>query len=67
MCRLQIMASGGMSFPKLGTDGAGLQLLESMGHPLHKPYPALTPLKGMHMSNAQLAGTVPIISESWRF
>jgi predicted flavoprotein YhiN len=50
------MATGGMSFPSLGTDGHGLKLLQKMGHKLHSPYPALTPLKGTHVASSQLAG-----------
>ena len=50
------MATGGLSFPALGTDGAGLRLLEALGHTLHQPYPALTPLRGTHVAAAQLAG-----------
>lgn len=42
-----ILATGGLSFPKLGTMGAGFTILEDcLGHTLQSPYPALTPLKG---------------------
>lgn len=51
-----IMATGGMSFPSMGTDGHGMRLLQKMRHTLHKPYPALTPLKGSHVASMQLAG-----------
>lgn len=52
----QILASGGMSFPVMGTDGRGMRLLEDVGHTLTKPYPALTPLRGDHVASRQLAG-----------
>lgn len=52
----QVVATGGLSFPKLGTTGGGLRLLEEGGHTLVPPYPALTPLIGPHPGNASLAG-----------
>jgi predicted flavoprotein YhiN len=50
------MATGGKSYPKLGTDGGGWRVLRGLGHKLRDPYPALTPLKGAHPSGAQLSG-----------
>ena len=50
------MATGGKSYPKLGTDGGGWRVLKGLGHSLRNPYPALTPLKGSHPSGAQLSG-----------
>lgn len=50
------MATGGLSFPAVGTDGTGLRLLRALGHSLHEPYPALTPLTGKHPAAEQLAG-----------
>jgi predicted Rossmann fold flavoprotein len=42
-----ILATGGLSFPAMGTTGAGYAILsENLGHTLRDPYPALTPLKG---------------------
>lgn len=52
----QVLATGGKSFPKLGTDGVGYRLLSHLGHSLCSPYPALTPLLGPHPGGAQLAG-----------
>lgn len=52
----QVMATGGKSYPKLGTDGGGWRVLRALGHRLRDPYPALTPLKGPHPSGAQLSG-----------
>lgn len=56
---VQVMATGGLSFPSLGASGKGLSLLTKHGHALHEPYPALTPLKGHHpgSSSSHLAGT----------
>ncbi|HEY9519779.1 MAG TPA: aminoacetone oxidase family FAD-binding enzyme [Gemmatimonadales bacterium] len=39
-----ILATGGRSVPNTGSDGAGLAMLERLGHTLHPTYAALTPL-----------------------
>jgi predicted flavoprotein YhiN len=39
-----ILATGGLSFPRTGSDGSGYALAESLGHTLAPPVPALTPL-----------------------
>lgn len=39
-----VMATGGLSFPRTGSDGTGYSLLEKLGHTLVEPIPALTPL-----------------------
>jgi predicted flavoprotein YhiN len=39
-----IVASGGLSFPRTGSDGTGYALLQALGHSLVPPVPALTPL-----------------------
>jgi predicted Rossmann fold flavoprotein len=42
-----ILATGGLSYPAMGTVGTGYTILsEDLGHTLRDPYPALTPLKG---------------------
>lgn len=51
-----IVATGGLSFPKVGTDGTGHRILAKLGHTLHEVYPALTPLTGPHPGGQQLAG-----------
>ncbi|EFJ44188.1 hypothetical protein VOLCADRAFT_106515 [Volvox carteri f. nagariensis] len=66
LCRLQdgtehvtdklVIATGGLSFPAVGTDGTGHLLIRALGHSLHEPYPALTPLTGAHPAGGQLAG-----------
>jgi predicted Rossmann fold flavoprotein len=40
-----IVATGGLSVPNTGSDGAGLQLLARLGHTMHPTYAALTPLR----------------------
>jgi len=39
-----VVATGGLSFPRTGSDGTGYALLTALGHTLEPPVPALTPL-----------------------
>jgi predicted flavoprotein YhiN len=39
-----VLASGGLSFPRTGSDGTGYALATALGHTLAPPAPALTPL-----------------------
>ncbi len=39
-----VVATGGLSFPRTGSDGTGYGLLTALGHTLVPPVPALTPL-----------------------
>jgi predicted Rossmann fold flavoprotein len=40
-----IFATGGMAYPQLGANGTGYKVIESFGHRIAKPYPALVQLK----------------------
>lgn len=51
-----IVATGGLSVPTTGSDGAGLAWLASLGVPQHPTYPALTPLVGSAPAHQALAG-----------
>ena len=51
-----IVATGGLSVPKSGSDGLGLEVLARLGHTVHATYPALTPLVGSASSLSELAG-----------
>ena len=51
-----ILASGGLSVPKTGSDGFGLQIARKLGHSIHKTYPALTPLTAESSAYTELAG-----------
>ncbi|MEO7986688.1 MAG: aminoacetone oxidase family FAD-binding enzyme, partial [Gemmatimonadales bacterium] len=51
-----IVATGGLSVPKTGSDGIGLSILERLGHAVHPTYAALTPLTDDGGSYAALAG-----------
>jgi predicted flavoprotein YhiN len=39
-----VLATGGLSFPRTGSDGTGYALAASLGHSIVPPVPALTPL-----------------------
>ena len=39
-----VVATGGLSVPKTGSDGTGLAILERLGHIVHPTYAALTPI-----------------------
>jgi predicted Rossmann fold flavoprotein len=51
-----VLATGGLSMPGTGSDGAGLALARRLGHTIHPTYPALTPLTGDRPEHAALAG-----------
>jgi predicted Rossmann fold flavoprotein len=51
-----ILATGGLSVPATGSDGAGLRIAESLGHTVHPLYPALTPLLATPPIHAALSG-----------
>lgn len=51
-----VLASGGLSLPKTGSDGVGFRILERLGHTVHPLYAALTPLTAEAGPFAQLAG-----------
>ena len=40
-----ILATGGLSVPRTGSDGRGLEMARQLGHAIHSTYPALTPLR----------------------
>ena len=51
-----IVATGGLSVPNTGSDGAGLSLLARLGHTVHPTYAALTPLVSGAPEFTDLAG-----------
>ncbi len=51
-----IVATGGLSVPKSGSDGLGLEVLARLGHTVHATYPALTPIIGTASPLSDLAG-----------
>ena len=66
--RAVVLATGGLSVPKTGSDGTGLDLATRLGHILHDTYPALTPLlaaSGVHASLSGVSLTVRLRAK-WR-
>ncbi len=51
-----IVATGGLSFPKTGSDGSGLGWAKTLGLEVVPPYAALTPLTTDRKSHHRLAG-----------
>ena len=51
-----VIATGGLSVPATGSDGAGLRIARRLGHTVHDVYPALTPLTAEPPRHAALAG-----------
>ncbi|MCP3985303.1 MAG: aminoacetone oxidase family FAD-binding enzyme [bacterium] len=51
-----ILASGGQSLPKTGSDGAGFALAQGLGHSLIERHPALVPLCSTDPAFHELAG-----------
>jgi hypothetical protein len=51
-----ILATGGLSVPATGSDGAGLVIARRLGHVMHETYPALTPLTADPPVHAALSG-----------
>lgn len=54
--RRVIVATGGLSLPKTGSDGAGLRFAAALGHALEPDYPALVPLIAGEAAWGELAG-----------
>lgn len=51
-----VVATGGLSVPSTGSDGAGLDWLAALGLRIRPTYPALTPLTGGEARHHALAG-----------
>jgi predicted Rossmann fold flavoprotein len=51
-----ILATGGLSVPSTGSDGAGLRIAARLGHRVHETFPALTPLVAEPPIHAGLSG-----------
>ncbi len=56
-----ILATGGMSYPRTGSDGTGFAIARRLGHTVIEPYPALVALRGGSNAHHALAGvSVPV-------
>jgi predicted Rossmann fold flavoprotein len=51
-----VVATGGLSVPRTGSDGTGLAILRRLGHVVHPTYAALTPITDDGGAFAALAG-----------
>jgi predicted Rossmann fold flavoprotein len=51
-----VLATGGLSVPTTGSDGAGLRIAARLGHRVHQTYPALTPLLADPPIHGSLSG-----------
>lgn len=51
-----VVATGGLSVPSTGSDGAGMKVVERLGHTIHATYAALTPLTAEPPPFGALAG-----------
>src|SRR5688572_30030823 len=54
--RAIVLATGGLSVPKTGSDGTGILLAARLGHVMHDTYPALTPRVAEAGAHAPLSG-----------
>jgi predicted Rossmann fold flavoprotein len=54
--RAVVLATGGLSVPKTGSDGIGLAIARRLGHAVRATYPALTPLTLEPPRFAELSG-----------
>ena len=62
LARRVIMATGGRSLPKTGSDGGGWDLIRRLGHTVTETYPALVPLVlESSMFHAELSGLSQIV------
>jgi predicted Rossmann fold flavoprotein len=66
--RAVVLATGGLSVPKTGSDGVGLRLAAGLGHVVHDTYPALTPLVADPAPYASFSGVSLDVRSSakWR-
>lgn len=62
-CRAVLLASGGKSYPSLGTSGDGYALAQSLGHTIAPVRPALAPVKTVENTLFDLSGIS--IQDAW--
>ena len=55
-CDAVVIATGGLSVPATGSDGAGFGWLARLGHTIHRTYAALTPVTEQPTSFGELSG-----------
>jgi predicted Rossmann fold flavoprotein len=52
-----IMATGGKTYPALGSNGSGYDLISKLGHSIVQPVPSALPLEGKNPLSQELQGT----------
>jgi hypothetical protein len=60
--RSVVVATGGLSLPKTGSDGWGYTAAHKLGHVVLRRYPALVPLRSSQPKWAELAGVALVAS-----
>ncbi|MBR1658931.1 MAG: NAD(P)/FAD-dependent oxidoreductase [Oscillospiraceae bacterium] len=55
-CRSVLIATGGLSYPRTGSDGSGLRMAEALGHRIVAPRPSLVPLVSDDPDCAEMQG-----------
>lgn len=68
-CNTLIMATGGKSYPDLGSNGSGFKLASKLGHDITMVFPSLVQLKTdypylKHLKGTKIDGTIEIVDES---
>jgi predicted Rossmann fold flavoprotein len=59
-----VIATGGLSLPKTGSDGAGYRMARDLGHTIRATYPALVALRSSDAISAELAGVaLPVTAQ----
>ncbi|MFN8176949.1 MAG: aminoacetone oxidase family FAD-binding enzyme [bacterium] len=67
LARRVILATGGLSLPKTGSDGAGYRFARALGHTVRHAHPALVPLLSKDPTWGELAGvSVPVVARAVR-
>jgi len=57
-----VLATGGLSYPRTGSDGTGHEIARALGHHLVESYPALVSLRGGSSAHHHLAGlSLPVM------
>ena len=58
-CRAVALCTGGLSYPKTGSDGAGYRMARELGHSITAPRPSLVPLESPDEYCAEMQGFAP--------
>ena len=56
LCPRVLLATGGLSYPRTGSDGLGHRMAEALGHTVVPPRPSLVPLESLDPDCAEMQG-----------